>query len=648
MSDRWNIVEIAFYSIDGRRRSIELRPGEVSILTGRSGTGKSAVIAAIDYCLGSDKCKLPHHVRRRSIGVAVHWRSARLDMIVGRVVPDSGVGTGKMLFQTGNAITLPSTFEGLQGPVPVGRAKKFIERSFGIADIEDADTEEKYTVGKATVRHVTPYLFLTAEIIISSDTTLHGLNNPEKAKDIRATLPYFLGAVDQKTVLAQRRLRKLENDLKRLERQVKGQAKARSLVTDRSLALIAQATNIGMYEGEISDLGEEQMLVVLQEISEKSFSVVAKDAGDHLSVLENQRRETIKDAQTQRERRNALRALVRDARGFNQAVISQHAKLGLVQHLHLGDSKCPVCDQESGIGETISKEIQVSLQQISSEVASVQQAAPELIEQLEASESDLKGSNQKLKELERQIREVIQQDAKLRKAQDLNQAKAITIGRIEQFLTTTQEDFKSVPVDFMGINDEIDELRELVDPQALDARLSHATNMVSNYATKMVKSLPSTEPLSDARVQFAGNGDIKVMEPDAGRPLDLASVGSDQNYQGIHLSLYFALHRHFEHVQSPVPGLIVIDQISRPYFPGEDDDERPIEERGTDDERQALKRIVDFIFAEIAESDGLQVLLIEHAFIESDARYVDATVERWTKDNGIKLIPDDWPQRDSV
>lgn len=646
MSNRWNVVEIAFYSIDGRRRALKFRPNEVSILTGRSGTGKSAVIAAIDYCLGSDKCKLPHHVRRRSIGVAVHWRSAQLEMVVGRVVPDSGVGTGKMYFHTGKGIALPGEFAGLQGPVPVAQAKKLIERSFGIADIEDADTAEKYTVGKATVRHVTPYLFLTADVIISSETTLHGLNNADKAKDIKATLPYFLGAVDQKTVLAQRRLRKLENDLRRLERQAKGQAKAKSLVTERALALIAQASNIGMYESDSSGLSEEQMLGVLQEISEQPFSIEAGDTGDQLSVLESQRRETIRDTQAQRDRRNALRALVRDAQGFNRAAVGQNAKLGLVKYLKLEASKCPVCNQESNVGETISKEIETSLQQISAEVASVQQAAPELIEQLETTESNLKELNQKLKELERQITEVIQQDAELRKAQDLVQAKAITVGRIEQFLTTTREDFALVPIDLETINEEIDELRELVDPQALEARLSHATNMVSNYASHMVKGLPSTEPLTDARIQFAGDGSVKVMEPDAGRPLDLASVGSDQNYQGIHLSLYFSLHRHFGHVQSPVPGLIVIDQISRPYFPGEDDDERPIEERGTDEERQAIKSIVNFIFSETEKSEGLQVLLIEHAFVESDARYVEATVERWTKDNGIKLIPEDWPQRD--
>ena len=647
MTNRWNIIEIAFYGIEGRRISIELRENDVSILTGSSGTGKSAVVAAIDYCLGSKSCKLPHHVRRRAIGVAVHWRSPQYDMIVGRVVPDSGVGTGKMFFQTGNRLSLASIFDELQGPVAISEAKRFIERSFGIADVEDADTDEKYTVGRATIRHVTPYLFLTADVIINSEITLHDLNNPDKAKDIRATMPYFLGAVDQNTVLAQRRLRKLENDLLRLKREAKGQAKARSLVTDRALGLIAQATNLGMYQSDAAEMAEDEMLGVLREISQISIDTTAQEAEDQLSVLENQRRGTIQAAQSKRESRNALKALVRDAQGFNQVAVAQNAKLGLAKHLDLATDKCPICNQDSRVGGDIAREIEASLEQISLEVASVQRTTPELIEQLEKSEDELKVLNQRHREIERQIREVIRQNSELRKAQDLSQAKAITIGRIKQFLETTTEDFKTVPFDFDGIEAEIEELREQVDPQALEARLSNATNLVSNYATDMVANLPTTEPLKDARIQFSGKGSIKVMDVETGRPLDMASVGSDQNYQGIHLSLYFALHKHFTYAKSPIPRLIVIDQISRPYFPDEDDDERSIEERGADEERMALNMVTDFIFSETAKEEGLQVLLIEHAFIESDERYVGATVKRWTQKNGLKLIPDEWPQRDA-
>jgi len=59
-------------------------------------------------------------------------------------------------------------------------------------------------------------------------------------------------------------------------------------------------------------------------------------------------------------------------------------------------------------------------------------------------------------------------------------------------------------------------------------------------------------------------------------------VGSDQNYLAIHIALSFAVQRYFESqsiviggrnqpvrpesVNAPVPGVLVLDQISRPDF----------------------------------------------------------------------------------
>lgn len=365
-----------------------------------------------------------------------------------------------------------------------------------------------------------------------------------------------------------------------------------------------------MFTQPAEELSEEGMLAALRAIADTSIESVSADSRDQLSILEQQRQAAIAEARSQRQNRNALKSLVRDAQGFNDAVSSQNAKLGLASHMELSGSTCPVCNQESSVGGEIAREIDASLALISAEVASISQSAPELIGQLEKAEGAVADANQLLRETERQIREVIQQNSELQKARDLSQARAMLVGRIEQFLETTAEDFKGVPINFEGLIQAIEELRELVDPSALEARLSNATNLVSNYASEMVASLPTTEPLTESRIQFSGKGDVKIMEAGSGRPLDMVSVGSDQNYQGIHLSLYFALHKHFAFATSPVPGIIVIDQISRPYFPSDDDDERPIEERRTDEERLALKRIVDFIFNETANAEGLQVLLI--------------------------------------
>jgi hypothetical protein len=127
----------------------------------------------------------------------------------------------------------------------------------------------------------------------------------------------------------------------------------------------------------------------------------------------------------------------------------------------------------------------------------------------------------------------------------------------------------------------------------------------------------------------------------------LPDVGSDQNYLAIHLALSFALQRYFETVNAPVPGLLVLDQISRPYFPqsGEEADETEISGREEDEDVQAMRKHIDFLFAETARRKGLQVILIEHAYFADDPRFVTATRERWTRSSGRALIPLDWPAR---
>lgn len=130
----------------------------------------------------------------------------------------------------------------------------------------------------------------------------------------------------------------------------------------------------------------------------------------------------------------------------------------------------------------------------------------------------------------------------------------------------------------------------------------------------------------------------------------MPDIGSDQNYLAVHIALSFALQRHFETVRSPVPGLVVLDQVSRPYFPAATRDASRDEREvvGEDEEFQAMRRHINFLFEEVASRRGLQVLLIEHAYFADDKRYVAATKERWTRASGNALIPSNWPIRPKV
>jgi hypothetical protein len=82
------IKEIILYGHGGQVRRLPLRLGALNVITGDSGTGKSALINITDYCLGRDSCPIPALVIRD----AVRWYALLLrvgdgEVFVARAAP---------------------------------------------------------------------------------------------------------------------------------------------------------------------------------------------------------------------------------------------------------------------------------------------------------------------------------------------------------------------------------------------------------------------------------------------------------------------------------------------------------------------------------------------------------------------------------
>jgi hypothetical protein len=101
----WNLIEIALYREDDRR-VVTFKPNAANIITGRSYTGKSALIEIVDYCLGSSNCHIPDKIRRAITWAATKWREENKEIFVARRVPKTGT-SNEMMFLEANAIELP-------------------------------------------------------------------------------------------------------------------------------------------------------------------------------------------------------------------------------------------------------------------------------------------------------------------------------------------------------------------------------------------------------------------------------------------------------------------------------------------------------------------------------------------------------------
>ncbi|MGY2804116.1 DUF3732 domain-containing protein [Bradyrhizobium sp. USDA 4506] len=643
--NRWNVREIAFYGNGGRRRTLEFDTDKVNVITGASGTGKSAIIDAIDYCLGSSDCKLPFFVRNHAEAVAVHWTQGDSDLIVGRKIPKAGSGTNQMYVRSGRNLKLPDTSEALEGPTNRDTARALIEKTFGIQDTDNPAVAAKAEKGRATIRDIPPYLFLSGDVIISRETLLHDLDRPEKARDIKATIPYFLGAVDQASVLAARTLRQLEAALAKIEREASAQERSQSLLTQRSMALLTQAQGVGLV-AELPSPDASDKLLLDQLAGIASSGVASTDTRDSeaRAVMEDERRGLVSELQTLRAKRQMIKQTIREATGYETAVSGQSHKLRLVEHLKLDDGRCPVCDAQNSVGQAMAEQIRNSLSIVANEVLAVDGMRPRLDDHSGHIENLIGSKYSRLKEVEAQLAGLVRVEEESVKTGSLLQERARVVGRIDQFLETTAKDFQTASTDTTSLVSRIEHLRDQVDPQARRERLRDAENMVSAFATEMLVDLPTEVPATGSRVVFSSAPNLSLVEPSRRAVLAMAEIGSDQNYLAIHLALAFSLQKLFETIKAPVPGLLVIDQISRPYYP-KGGDEKRLREMEKDDDQVAMQQIVRFLFDETARQAGLQVILIEHAYIEEDPEYVAAVKGRWTKASGVKLIPSDWPLR---
>ncbi|MBR0751092.1 DUF3732 domain-containing protein [Bradyrhizobium jicamae] len=649
---RWNIATIFFLGASGQRRDVSLMPGSVNIITGASGTGKSTLIKAIDYCLGSSNCELPAHIRRRSIAVGVKWVLDEAEMIIGRVIPPVGQATSTRMFAaSGRNLTLPTTLEEFDGTTTLDAAKAFIERVFGIGDVREEPEPGAGHRGRATVRFVTPYMFVTKEVIDSETVLLHGLERAEKARDIVATMPYFLRATDEATAMDEQRLRQLQRALDREEAKARSREAAETALKQRATSLLTEAHRIGIASAPSPDSSEAELLGQLETVASVQLEANAYPSEGELAALHSRRREILSGLEEARRQLRATQTAIREATGFGRAVSRQREKLMLAEHLQIHDitSVCPVCEAPSERGRATASALQSILTRVRAESAAVERVKPRLVEHDRALDEQIRDLNAQLRQVDDQIQTWLRQTDETRRLADLAQVRAHLLGRVSFFLEASIDEPRQASRDLNVLRAEIAELEARVDREAKKIKLQRAERKISQFASEAFAALPTVAPCIGSELEFSSREpEVAVIEAESAAVLRMSDVGSDQNYLAIHIALSFALQRYFEMVEAPVPGLLVLDQISRPYFPTsgeEQQDEAEIAGGEEDEDVQAMRRHINFLFEETARRVGLQVLLIEHAYFADDARYVAATRERWTRASGRALIPFDWPTR---
>jgi uncharacterized coiled-coil protein SlyX len=641
----FQLLGIVLYSHDGRRRVLNINPGQANVITGASKTGKSALIDIVDYCFGSGECRVPEGPIRR----AVSWFGVRLQLpagqaFVARKCPTARAASSEeCLVEIGELVEIPD-HGSLRQTTNTKGLGALLSGWAGIADnLHEPPPGHTRSALTATIRHALGLCFQPQDEIIRRQQLFHGAGDNFVAQALRDTLPYFLGAVDDEYVRKKEELRRLREKLRSCERRLAEIAALRGEGATKADGLLAQARDAGLTSA-VPD-SWQGTVVALQTVAATPLANVEVTVPDSAEFvrLSAERSRLLDEQRRIRSEIDTTRAFETDENGFSNEAREQQARLksiGVFENSPPGQV-CPLCAQSLEANPTpTTVEVRGMLTALSTRLETVSRTAPQVEKALAELNGHLQSTQQALTKNRLELESVRKANERLSQAQDDATKKVLILGRISLYIESLPDlpDTKALEQEAESLRAQCNKLEAELSDERVRERLESIVSILSQDLTRWAHDLDLEHSRFPLRLDLKN---LTIVADTADGPVPMARMGSGENWVGYHLIAHLALHRWFTGRKRPVPRFLFLDQPSQVYFPPEKDVEGSMH-LVSEDDRAAVSRMFRLVFDVTSEiSPGLQVIITEHADINEDW-YQNAVIERWR--GGLKLVPEDWPR----
>jgi hypothetical protein len=638
------ILEIVLYSHNGQRRILPFRLGQTNIITGKSATGKSALIEIVDYCLGRRECNVPEGIIRDTVA----WFGLRLQfpkgqVFIARQVPPPEQQTiNQAYIEEGEIVQSPES-----APV-ANTTRSAIEDTLtvklGISpNLNLPAPNETRLPLPANIRHALFYCFQQQNDIAAKNYLFSRQYESFIPQAIKDTLPYFLGAIQENRLALEQDLARARRELRRAEQQL---SEARALSGDgitRGVSLVAEARQTGLIATENTPQALDEIVTVLRSVEKWTPDDVTYASSQKLTQLQEELRGLEQVFSDVTNSINAAQSFANEAEGFTSEAHKQELRLesiglynGADQEAHI----CPACSQDMPVAVPTADLMRQSLQQLKANLDATTKERPRLRDYIEKLQVQQEEIRQRHREKSEDINGIIKEQTAAQQLRDLNARRARVVGRISLWLESINLNDNTLDLreDVEKKFNRVKALEEQVSGTEKEERLNSILNRIGIQMTQWAKQLELEHSENPMRLDLSK---VTVVVDREDRPVPLYNLGSGENWVGIHLIAHLALHKHFVVNDRPVPRFLFLDQPTQVYYPEEKDEElQGSLETSSDEDKAAVNRMFNLIF-EVVKSfpSDFQVIITDHANL-NEPEFQDNVIARWR--GGDALIPDEW------
>ncbi|MCC5074086.1 DUF3732 domain-containing protein [Xanthomonas campestris] len=574
---------IGVVDTDGDLHQVKFEPG-LNVITGKSSTGKSAILEIFDYCLGSSEDTIPVGIiTERAEKFFVVWQFPGYFLVAARRKRSDH---GFLLEQQGTdpdalmeLIEQPAAFFASKHFMPLAEFKKSLGRYFSItlANIDEDPYFKLAGRNKAatpSVRTFSSFMLQHQNLIANKHAIFYRFDEREKRDQAINHFKIFMGLVDEAYFDLFKEHEVAKYELKKIQAQIPKQAQRREAAIGRYRDLLAQfkaLAGVDLIEATAEQIYSRPSLLLSQIYGRQvRIDVLSNEIEVRREALSRKRTEALLE---KRELQGQLR-LVSEAVGSATQFSVDMKTDRSPDSTELFEAICPICESHTLAPATEANKLVDAINWLNGELRLSTYARESFAAEGRKVQEKISDIDDRLRSIAAEMKP-IDEEAK----------------RLDSSRSIDEQATKSKLLLEIAIEDQLDKPESELSAQAKrwEEEVTRVAHLLAQYGAD--NSLALLSESIDAKLREFGDlfsfedtykpsklrFDIETFElwyqQDEKSRVYLRSMGSGANWLYSHLALFLALHYHFAaEAKCKIPPILFLDQPTQVYFPTALDD----------------------------------------------------------------------------
>lgn len=432
------ILALVLYNHTGQQRILPLRPGQVNIITGRSATGKSALISIVEYVLGG-KCEIAGQVIRDHVAwYGLHLQYPGSQLFLARRDPGAAKESADYFVLEGETVDIPQAID--TANTSTTAITDLLTSKLGIAPNyhEPSEGQTRHAVS-ATIRHALILNFQEQDEIATRRKLFHRQEDYFRMQHFRDTLPVFLGVVEDNAVQLEQKLRDLRRELRIRRQKLEDEQSIRGQGISKAIRLIAEARSVGLlpkdFNESLTDL-DGSVAALKRAADWEAQEIPELDTGSNILALQQERDSLTEQEMRLKEEDAALEVHMGKASDFTETVEEHTLRLESIglypddfDHAH-----CPICHSQLETPIPSAQQLRNKLSELQGSLEYMQSSRPQLLSYINDISNRRREVQDRRKILEQEIEGIYQAHEAVRKLRNEQNARIHVAGRISLWL----------------------------------------------------------------------------------------------------------------------------------------------------------------------------------------------------------------------